>query len=258
MKKLLALTAMLASVAAMSGPALAVTGNAYGSVKLQWNVIASLSAIIHTNYSNAGAFQAATATEGASGGAACTPAVGSTDLVVDYGNVTPNTASWSSCNYENAIATSVQTNDNAGFAVKEVIDATNADGAVFCAFSNQPAAFGGADNTTATVTQSTRTGGSIPTSYTGAACAAGGTVIPVGAGGALTNGGAGQVSPQGTIATAYTGEFYSAATNSVTWFTDAGAAGVPVLGGEDLQLNLPTTATSGAENVIMTIQYVAN
>jgi len=265
MKRILALTAMLASVAAMSGSALAApAGNAYGSVKLTWNVLPTLTAVVHTDYTNSITFPNAggSATIGYAGtaGGSCVPNT-NVDLTVDFGTITEAPTGYTACNYDNAVATSVDTNDAAGFQVNEYLDEQPGSLVpVVCAFPNQPASLGAADATTTGVSLSTRAA-SPPAVYTGAACAAGGSVVPfVNSGGTLNHAGVAAAQPGSLTPGSYGGENYSITALTATgleWFSGT-TTGTAVIAGEDLQLNLPNGYGSGTQNAWMTIQYVAN
>jgi len=254
-KRALALAAMLASAAAMSGPALAAPSvSLYGSVKLAWNVQPAMNATIHTSYTAGFAFGATTLLSNPAG--TC-PAAGATnaDLTMDYGNIQPSLGATVACNYNNAVGVSVQTNDNLGFQVNEYLDAALPVGTNLCAFPNGSAAFPVVP--AAAITQSARAGVG-PAVYAAGACAASGAEVKVIAGGTLHNGGGGPGQPAAAPVAA---EYESAAANpaaGVDMMGQAVAAGTAVLAGEDLQLNVGPTAVSGAQSAIVTLQFVAN
>jgi hypothetical protein len=255
---------MLASVAAMSSSALAApAGNAYGSVKLTWNVLPTLTAAVHTNYAATVGFAnvAGNAVLGYAGtaGGSCVANVGNTDLTVDFGQITEAPTGYTACNYENAVATSVDTNDAAGFSVNEYVDEQPGSLVpVICAFPNGLAL--GAVDSNVTAANAT-THGVAPAVYSGAACAAGGGVVPlVNSGGTLNHAGTAPAQPGSLTPGSYTGENYSITALTATglsWFTGT-ITGTAVIGSEDLQLNLPNGYGSGVQTAYMTIQYVAN
>jgi hypothetical protein len=256
-KRALALTAVLASVAAMGSQALAAgTVNQYGSVKLQWNVSVAMNAVVHTNYTSAFANGGATATvdypagAGSCGGASPVSVTGQTDLNLVYGTITPAFAATTACNYENAVGVSVQTNDSNGFAVYEYLDTALPAGTNLCAFPNNAAK---TFPVTAAAAITTSQWTTAPTAYSGA-CATGGANLTNA--GAIQNAGAAPTQPSA----AYTGEYASAAAATGTQFLNyTTSAGAAVLGGEDLQLNIASSAVSG-NNIsdVMTLQFVAN
>jgi hypothetical protein len=235
----------------MSGQAFAAaTVNQYGSVKLQWNVAVAMNAVVHTNYTAGFAFGGAAATIGANGTGACGASAGNTDLNLQYGTITPSFAGTQGCNYQNAVGASVQTNDTSGFAVYEYLDAALPVGTNLCAFPNNAAkTFPVTPAAAITMTQYAV----APAAYSGS-CAAGGANLTNA--GAIQNAGVAPAQPNA----AYTGEYASAAANTGTQFiSSAVAAGAAVIGGEDLQLNVASSAASGNNlSAVLTLQFVAN
>jgi hypothetical protein len=248
------MAAMLASVAALSGPAFAAASvPLYGSVKLQWNVQPTMNATVHTSYTSAFAY-AAPAGNLSNPAGTCAAAGGASnaDLTLDFGNITPSLSATVACTYLNAVGVSVQTNDNNGFQVYEYLDAALPTGTNLCAFPNTGSSF--PMTPASSITQSARTGVG-PAVYSGA-CATGGANLAVASGGVLTNAGAAPAQPG--KAGVYTGEYSAAAAQSGTEIIgQATAAGTAVLAGEDLQLNVGPTATSGAQTSVVTLQFVA-
>ena len=248
---------MLASAAAMNGPAMAAaTISQYGSVKLQWNVAPVLTAAVHTDYTAAFANSGAYPTLlGQPAAANCQGGGVSTDLTVDFGTITPVLGGTAACTYPNAVGASVQTNDNNGFSVYEYLDAAPAAGINICAFPNTGAAFPMTPG--AAISTTTRTQATTPAVYAGA-CAAGGSAITNPGAGVLTNAGAAPAQPAapGT----YTGEYLTgvATGTGLKMMSQATAAGSAVLAGEDLQINVGAAATSGNANVVMTLMFVSN
>ena len=253
-KRALAIVAMLASAAAMSGQALAAAAiSQYGSVKLQWNVAPVLQATVHTSYT--GAFAYAAPAGNLSNPAGTCPAAGgaaNADLTMDYGNIQPSFVATVACTYLNAVGVSVQTNDNLGFKVYEYLDAALPAGINLCAFPNTGAAFPMTPG--AAITTSTRAG--VGPAVYGGACAAGGAAITNPGAGVLTNPGAAPAQPSG----AYTGEYLTGVVGGTgqQMMGQATAAGSAVLAGEDLQLNVGNTATSGATTAVMTLMFISN
>lgn len=243
---------MLASAAAMSGPALAVGTPQYGSVKLMWNVSTALTAVIHSSYTAAFAYAAPAGNlPNPAGTCQAAPGGSNADLTLDFGPIVPSLTATVACTYLNAVGASVTDNDSAGVKVYEAIDAALPTGTNLCAFPNTGAAF--PMTPAASITQSTRTG--VGPAVYSAGCAAGGSAVPVAAGGAIT-GTAGTSSVVGG-----TGETYQNATTpysigGLNWISTASSNVTAVLAGEDLQLNVGSTATSGAQSAIMTIQFI--
>lgn len=254
MKRALALVALLASAAAMSGPALAAPAvSLYGSVKLQWNVAPAMKATVHTSYTAAFAY-AAPAGNLANPAGTCPAAggAGNADLTIDYGNIQPSFGATVACTYLNAVGVSVQSNDNNGFEVYQYLDAALPAGTNLCAFPNTGAAFPMMPG--ASITTSTRSG--VGPAVYGGSCAAGGAAITNA--GVVQNAGQGPVSNANISLAPTSGEYASAAAQTgQKMIADPAAAGTAVLAGEDLQMNVGPTATSGAQNVIMTLQFVA-
>lgn len=237
----------------MGSQALAAgTVSGYGSVKLQWNVAVALNAVIHTNYTSAFAYGGATAAVGSNGSGSCTAAPAQTaDLNIAFGTITPSFSGTQGCDYQNAVGVSVQTNDTAGFSVYQYLDTAMPTGTNLCAFPNNASkTFPITPGATITTSQWT----TAPTAY-GGSCAAGGAAITNA--GTIVNAGGGAA----TYATApATGEYATSTAGTGQQFLSyTTAAGTAVLGGEDLQLNIASSAASG-NNItnIMTLQFVAN
>jgi hypothetical protein len=247
---------MLASAAAMSSPAMAAaTISQYGSVKLQWNVAPVLTAAVHTSYTAGFAFATPTGNlSNPAGTCAAAPGGANADLTLDYGTIQPSLGATVACTYLNAVGVSVQTNDNVGFKVYEYLDAAPSAGINVCAFPNTGAAFPMTPG--ASITQSTRSG--VGPAVYGGACAAGGSAVTYPGSGALTNTGAAPAQPGAPGA--YTGEYLTglATGTGLQIIGQAAAAGTAVLAGEDLQLNVGSTATSGNANAVMTLMFVSN
>jgi len=247
---------MLASAAAMNGPAMAAAAvSQYGSVKLQWNVAPTMKAIVHTNYTAAFANAGASSVDLSNPAGTCPAAggAGNADLTIDFGTITPSFAATVACTYTNAVGVSVQSNDNNGFQVYEYLDAALPAGTNLCAFANDAA---GTFPVTAAAAISTSTRNGVGPAVYGGACAANGANLTNA--GVVQNAGQGPVSNANIALAPTAGEYASAAAQTGTEFVNyASAAGSAVLAGEDLQLNVGTTAVTGSPNVIMTLQFVA-
>jgi hypothetical protein len=246
---------MLASAAAMSGSALAAgTVNQYGSVKLQWNVAVQMTAAVHTNYTAAFANGGGTATVGANPAGDCgTTPTTQTDLNMTWGTLqAPAGTAYVGCNYENAIGVSVLTNDANGYQVWEYMDEALPAGTAVCALANDAAkTFPVAGAASITTSQYT----TAPAPYTGAACGAG-TALVAGAG-SVTNANAAPTQPAAPAA--YTGEYLGEAAGSTGLEFMSGTAGTTQYAGEDIQMNVNSTAPSTTTNntEYITLQFVA-
>ncbi|MDQ6929225.1 MAG: hypothetical protein M3126_00985 [Candidatus Eremiobacteraeota bacterium] len=242
MKRLLALSAIIGSIAVASGPALAAT-NSYGSFKASWTVAVTSTVHVHTNVNTAGAYVAGanSLSPDAADPGVCASGTESSDDTLTFGTVAPAGATTTGCNYRNAVGVSVTTNDSAGFKIQEMLDAAMPAGYTLCALPNSPAAFGGALSLT-TLVSSARVG----------TIACGGSALTPGTGGALVNAGAGGGDFGGA------GESYQGATGgSLLWASNAGPA-AGLLASEDIQLNMAANAASGANSAVVTVQYIAN
>lgn len=255
MKRVLAIAAVISAAALLEAPAAFAAGTPqYGSVQLQWNVATLMTAHIATNY-GASFANGATTTLLSNPASTCAASNAATGYQINFGQVTPSSTVAVGCTATNALATSVITNDSAGYKVYEYLDAAAASGINFCAFPNNGASFPlSADTTTFGNVASSRTG-TGPAAYSGS-CAAGGQAITQGTGGSLQNAGAGGGDVGGT------GEYYKAPT---------GGTGTPIVSttaadatagytGQDLQINLAANqaSTATAQDLVMTVQFVPN
>jgi hypothetical protein len=222
-------------------PAFAST-TVQGAVEAKWNVAATASMTLATNYATATGLQglgANTLLPNPAG--TCASATSETALTMTFGPITPSATAEVSCYYQRAVLADVITNDSAGYKIEEYLEAAPTTGITFCAFPNGSIASGAgpaSSNSTA------------PASYTGSACAAGGTVLVPGTGGAV-NSGAQQpgASPATAVAPA-AGDFIWASTTSAT-------AGLNY--GEDLQINLAANqASSVSDQSYIVIALVTN
>ena len=206
-------------------PAFAST-TVQGAVEAKWNVAATASMTLATNYLTATGLQSLGANNlQPSPAGTCTAATSESLLTLTYGPITPSATAEVACNYQRAISALVVTNDSAGYQIKEYEEATPTAGITFCAFPNGSTPSGaGPASSNATA----------PTPYTGTACATGGTALIAGTGGAV-NGGAQQ--PGANPATAI------APATPFDWVT-ASAATAGTNYGQDLQINLAANQAS--------------
>ncbi len=246
MKRALALAAVLAATATMSGPAFAAGTPQYGSVQLQWNVATTLVAHIVTNYTAGGTSMVNGANTTVYAGGACPVSNVAAGFQINFGALTPSTSLETQCTAKNAIGVSALSNDSAGITVNQYLDAAAPAGIDFCAFPNGGGTFG------ASLTASGGSGAGYA-AYSGS-CAAGGKHMAAGTGGTLTNAGAGGGDVGGT------GEYYSAPTGgALAVLTAAAALGTTSYATEDLQINAAANqASSATTDLVMTIQVVPN
>jgi len=226
-------------------PALAST-TLQGAVEAKWNVAATASLTLATNYVTTTGLQSTGAnTLTGSPAGTCANASAETALTMTFGALTPSATAEVACDYERAILANVVTNDSTGFKINEYLEAAPTTGITFCAFPN------GSDPT-GTAPASIFAASTAPTPYTGSACATGGTPLVAGTGG-LVNGGAGQPAPVGNPATATiptTGNFVWVNATTSTAGTNYG---------QDLQINLAANqASSTADQSYIIIQLVTN
>lgn len=222
-KKLLSLMA-LAALLLPAAPVAAATAN--GSVTLQWNISASVSLNLYTDYSSTGVQGTVAPTEytQANGGAgSCTaptsaPAAG----IVNFGSVVPDLAKQTWCYYKNAVNAQIVTNST-NWNLSEQLAAALPASYQLCASPNGYT-FGSAPTTLA-ATQSSAT-----------AAPASGTACPTGET-AVSN---------------------SAATAMITADATPFASASPANVGEDLMLVVPAGASTGAQTATLNFTAVAN
>ena len=262
MKRLFAATVVAAGLMAWAPCARASTMSTSGGAQLQWKTSASATLAIVTQYSGAFAQGNAIPPLLPSAAGVCTPAGTEANFTLTYGALAPSKTVPTACLYKNALAVSVQTNDAAGFAINEYLDSTPTTGVGICAYPNGGASFPLAP-AVGPVATSGRSGNPAAGTFTGMAltsCAAGGAIVPPGAGGVSSAG----TNPGNPGAPGL--EFYSPSTSSLGFVTGAGptlngGAIVTMYGGEDIQVNLAPNALSspvGNTGIYLTIQLVPN
>jgi len=161
-------------------------------------------------------------------------------------------ATYVGCDYQNAIAAEVVTNDSSGYMLKEFVvpaSGSSLTGVAFCAYPNFSGESGTDPGQATTPTTSSLSGN--PAAYTGTpasgcgATAAGGFL---GVGSGLTNSTPGQSTPVG--GGSGTGSLATATPPGSNYFvfgSSGSAATSGVFFGEDLQINLqPSTVTAGS------------
>jgi hypothetical protein len=261
-KRLLAASALVVSLAAASTCVAHASVTRTGGAQIQWTSAATASLTIVTQYSAAGAQGNAVPTLLPSAAGVCTAAGNEANFTLTFGALNPKTNVPTACLYANALAVAVQTNDAAGFAVNEYLDAAPTSGIGICAFPNGGASFP-LTAAIAPVPASARSGNPAAGTYTGNAltsCAAGGSIIPAGTGGASSGGSTpGNPGAPGL-------EFYSPSTASMNFVSNAGptvngGAVVSMYGAQDVQVNMAPGArstTAGQTGAYITIELVAN
>jgi hypothetical protein len=260
-KRLLVASAFVASLAAASTLGAHASTRTAGA-QIQWTSAATASMTIVTQYSVAGAQGNAVPTLLPSLAGVCTAAGGETNFTLTYGPLNPRPNAATGCLYKNAIAVSVNTNDATGFTVNQYLDATPTSGVGICAYPNGGASFPLAP-AVAPVTASGRSGNPAAGTFTGnnlTSCAAGGSIVPPGTGGASSAG----TNPGNPGAPGL--EFYSPSGTSLGLMTMAGPTvngGVLVnmFGAEDVQVNLASGAastTAGQTGAYITLQLILN
>jgi hypothetical protein len=260
-KRLLVATVLGAALAVPAAPAHASTTRT-GGAQIQWTSAATATLAIATQYSTAFAQGTATPTLLPSVAGVCTAAGNEVNYTLTFGSLNPRPTTPTACLYKNALAVSVQTNDATGFTVNEYLDAAPTSGVGICAFPNGGASFP-LTPAIAPVVASARSGNPAAGSYTGnnlTSCAAGGNIVPPGAGGTSSGG----VTPgnPGTVGL----EFYSPSTAGLGFMTMAGptvngGALVNMYAAEDVQVNLAPGAlstTAAQTGAYITIQLILN
>ena len=181
-KKFAALASFAAVLATMA-PALAA--NPTGTVTIKWDTQSIATMTLTTNYSATGAqgLGAPAIFQNVNGGAAsagCTATGAGSEVAqtVNFGFVTPDSAKYVNCLYDNGINAAVATNDTLGYAVnvQETTAPTSPASYMLCLLPN------GTYSNTGAVAQSTRTSNALVTSIvtttaSGTSCGAGNTTI---------------------------------------------------------------------------------
>jgi hypothetical protein len=260
-KRLFVATVLTAAFAASASVARA-SSTTSGGAQIQWKTAATATMAIVTQYSPAFGQGAAAPTLLPSVAGVCAGAGSEVNYTLSFGSLNPRPAAPSACLYKNALAVSISSNDAAGFVVNEYLDANPTTGIGICAFPNGGASFPLAP-AVAPVVASARSGNPAAGAYTGnnlTSCAAGGTIVPPGAGGASSAG-----TTPGNPGTPSL-EFYSPSSSglgmmSMAGPTLSGGAIVSMYAAEDVQVNLapgaPST-TAAQTGAYLTIQLILN
>jgi len=209
----------------------AFAANPQGAVQMKWNVAASATMTLATNYTTATGLQSLGANNlQGSPAATCTSQTSETALTMTYGQLTGSSSAETACNYQRAVLANVVTNDSLGYKLEEFLEAAPTAGIQFCIFNNSSAAVGaGPASVNATA----------PAPISGSTCAGSGVLAVPGTGGSVGTG-AGQPGTAG-IATA------TAPGSPFVWASTA-AATAGINWGEDLQINIAANQASSASD----------
>jgi len=227
-----------------------------GAVKFGWTITSSFTAHLASNYTTG----AATFSTGAgviqqsAGTGTCTTSA--TDTFNSYGltfGAISTGAATMGCNYKNAIGISVLTNDTNGYKVYETLGVTSAPSSYgVCIFpdGNTPTA-----TTPASLNATAPAGGTFGASLTG--CAGSGIVLGPAPGATSPTATGGDV---GLACTGTTGSCTTSTPTATSIF--GGAAIVPASTtttyflGEDVQLNIPSSAASGSFTDAVIVYFI--
>ena len=261
-KRLFAASALVAVLIAPATFARA-SSTQTGGAQIQWTSAATSSLSIVTQYGTGFTQGNATPTLLPSAAGICTGTGTEANFTLTFGALTRSLTAPTACLYKNAIAVGVQTNDASGFSVSEYLDAATTTGIGICAFPNGGGGSFPMTPAIAPVVASSRSGNPAAGTYTGqnlTACAAGGNLIPPGAGGSASAG-----TVPGNPGTAGL-QYYSPSTAglgvmSMSGPTVNGGAVVSMYGAEDVQVNLGPNApstTAAQTGAFITIELIVN
>lgn len=232
-KKLIA-AATLAALVTAASPAFATTTTK--TITVKWNTQAIASLTLHTDYSATGVFGASAGsilaqTNGGSGNACTATDPTNTDLIDDFGAITPDSAVFTDCLYKNAVNAIVSTNSvswTLGVAATAGYVAANG---TLCGYANNGGTgFPFAAAAAHAVSQTTRV--AAVTNTSAGACAAGG-------GPAILMDGTGT-------------------TSNIVSETHAFTAASPANFGMDIEVAVPANAPTGTTTVTETYTLTAS
>ncbi len=247
-KRVAAALVMLGVGTALAAPASAAGTTVYGSAKMTWTVAASAQVALVTDYNTTTVQGTTSPTFGVNGSGSCGAPAGETNNTLTFGSVSPGAVGYTGCNYPNAVAVGVNTNDTAGYKVVEYVDSAIPAGTAICAFAN------GASGANAAVT--TRTGASVPVAYAAGACAPGGTALTAITAGLTGTGSGAANTPAGNGTLNATPAYTPYTAGGYTLATGTGATTGFAWQGEDVQLNVSfaaSTATNSTDIVFAVI-----
>lgn len=213
-----------------------------GSVQMKWNVAATATMALVTNYTAGIAAAQGTGANSLqpSGAGVCASQTAETAFTMTFGALTPLATAQVGCNYQRAVAATVTTNDSLGYKVTEFLDQAPTAGITFCQYPNNA----GAATTTAPASSQT----TAPVAYT-SACSTGGTALVAGTAASGTGGG-----NPGTVG-------IRTATTPATPYTWASttATASNLVYGEDIQINLGANqASSTADTSYIIVSLIPN
>jgi hypothetical protein len=237
--------------AATCAPAFAA--NPSGAVKMTWTVSATAQLSIATQYASA---SGNIVTAQGAGTPSLLPSVagacaGSGAEVADnltFGAITPSASAEVGCDYQNAVAAEVVTNDSLGYKLNEFVVNAPA-GITFCAIPN------GSQTGTAVATVASIESGN-PAAATNATTCAVGTALQAGSAPAGTT--PGQSNPVGGGAGTAGLETATAPGAPFAWGNSATSAAAAFFS-EDMQINLAANQPSAAnQSAFLIIQLIPN
>jgi len=214
-----------------------------GAVQMKWNVAATASLTLATNYTTTGGLQSLGANnlQGyPAADAVCTSASAETALTMTFGQLSAQASVETACNYQRAVLASVITNDSSGYKINEWLDQAPTTGIQFCAFPNGSTAAGAGPASS---------NASAPAAISGSTCAGSGALLP--AGSAATGTGPGQPGTAGIRSSTAPGSPYN--------WVSATSATAGLNYGQDIQINLSANqASSASDTSYIIIQLVPN
>jgi hypothetical protein len=244
---------MLGVATVMAAPSAATT-TVYGSAQIKYTVNATVLVSIATNYATTTPYSqsAAASTILPSVAGNCAAGAVETTATLTFGGVTPPGSGYTGCYYKNAVEVGVDSNDASGYKVIEYVDTLIA-GTQICAFRL---------NATPAAAPSVSGATGNPAAYT-ASCPTVNSVAGIalaGLGAATAGTGFGGASQPAGMTTDVT------TTPTATTYTSGGFtmySGASLLTGwnfigQDIQLNVGSTAASGADTNVLTIAVIPN
>jgi len=233
-----------------------------GTAQIKWTSTASVTLSIATQYNATFVQGLAAPTILPSAAGVCAAPPSETAYTLTFGALTPSSTVSTACLYKNALAVAVSTNDASGFSVSQYLDSTASSGVGICAYPNGGASFPLAP-AIAPVATSARGGNPAAGTFTAGvltSCAAGGSIVPPGTGGAASAG-----TVPGNPGTPGL-QFYSPSGTSLGFLTSAGptvsgGSVVNMYGAEDVQVNLGAGAKStlpAQTGIFLTLELVVN
>jgi hypothetical protein len=244
---------MLGIATATAAPSMAAT-TVYGSAQLKYTVNATAAVSIAVNYDPVtGSIKNATAGSILPSVAGnCTAAVAEgANATLTFGGITPPAAGYTGCYYQNAISVGVQSNDTNGVKIVQYLD-TLATGTQVCSFplNAAPAALPGASGASGNPAAYTASCPTVNSVAGTALTALGATTAGTGFGAAGAPAGVTTNVTATPTATVYTA-------GGQTLYSGTGVSGAAFKYiGEDIQMNVGGSATSGAATAVITVAVI--